>query len=1451
MQKTPNPVAEENADLADAAAARFGIVAIGASAGGLEACRKLVASISPTSGFVYIIVQHLEPTHRSLLSELLGVGSRVEVREALDGQQVQPNQIYVIPPHAYLTLVDDHLQIQPPIDKAGARMPFDVLLDSLASEDGARGCCVVLSGNGADGAVGAAALKARGGVVIAQDPTEAEFPSMPASVIAAGVVDKVLRAGEIVAYLTASGFPHAASQPPRQAAPSPVELEPVLALVSARTGHDFSAYKPGTLLRRIQRRMALKSLKPTEASAYLTQLSQDRVELDELAADLLINVTAFFRDADAFDHIVETVIPSLLSVHGTAGPLRIWVAGCSTGEEAYSLGMVVIEALERAHSPVGLQIFATDLDPDAVAKARIGFYPEASLEKVSEERRERFFEKTIGGGQIKPELRKTIVFSVQDLLQDPPFSRLDLISCRNVLIYLKPEAQARILAVFHFALAPTGRLILGASETAIGAEKLFSVTSQAFRIYQRFGRPTPPNFTSARFQPLPTPSPIRDVVSESVKSRYIEICRNYVLDTYCPPAVLMTKAFECLYTLSDLDPYFRIPPGQPSFDLSQMAREAVRAKFRSVVEDVLRQGKPSTAELQQTGADGIVVDIRLEATLVPDGDETLVLVCFLDASRATDAASTAKLYVHSVESGPHPLEAELLQTRQDLQAALRNLQSLTSEQKAINEEALSVQEEYQSTNEELLTSKEELQSLNEEQIALNSQLQESLEREKRVSSDLENVLCSTNVATLFLDKSLKIQFFTPATKSLFNLIPSDIGRPLADLKGLPSDDTLIADASNVLEKLEAQEGEIKGAHDTWFQRRISPYVNKDKSIDGVVITWADTTLQRLANGAVAAARNEAEQANHAKSRFLAAASHDLRQPLQTLALIQGLLLKSVTAPSDRKLVERLDETLGAMTGMLNTLLDINQMEAGAIRPEISTFALGDLMSGLADEFTYLAHAKRLELRIVKTDLDIVSDPRLLEQILRNLVSNALKYTESGKILIGCRRVGTSARIEVWDTGIGIPKAALQAIFEEYHQIGNEARERSKGMGLGLSIAQRFSALLGHRIEVRSRLGEGSVFSIETPIGEAPSLPIAVSKSGLSTHLGRKRRGSILVVEDDVDVLSLLNQLLEGDGHYVRMASDGLRALEEMSHGAFKPDLVILDYNLPQGMDGLETYRRLKAQMKYAPDLLILTGDISTRALNRINDATAARLAKPVKAEALLSAVQSILVQREIRRGVEANAAADSSTAPATIFIVDDDAHLRDGLREIIEAEGKTVQDFASCQAFLDKARSRVGDILLLDASLPGMSGIDLIKRLAELERSLPTIVITGEHDVTVAVRVMKAGALDLIEKPIGRDDLLAAIDRALDISREAKDLSAWRNVAAQQIAGLTLRQRQVMTMVLAGEPSKNIAADLGISQRTVENHRASIMLRTGAKSLPALARLAMVAAEFQKATKLN
>jgi two-component system, chemotaxis family, CheB/CheR fusion protein len=611
----------------------------------------------------------------------------------------------------------------------------------------------------------------------------------------------------------------------------------------------------------------------------------------------------------------------------------------------------------------------------------------------------------------------------------------------------------------------------------------------------------------------------------------------------------------------------------------------------------------------------------------------------------------------------------------------------------------------------------------------------------------------------------------------------------------------------------------------------------------ILVAIVDITEAKREGKALEAAKSEAERANMGKSRFLAAASHDLRQPLQTIRLIQGLLEKRTHDDITLKLVRRLDETVGTMSSMLDKLLDINQLEAGTVCPEIVDFPINELLAEMRSELTYHTATSGLGWSVVSSNLAVRSDPRLLEQIVRNLVSNAVKYTDKGKLLLGCRRHGDNLRIEVWDTGPGIPALELRAIFEEFHQLGNPARERSKGLGLGLAIVQRLANLLGHKLNVRSRLGAGSVFSVEVPLGRV-GVERSPAQDRDTAHKSALLHGTILIVEDDPAVLEMLQMLFDDGDHRTLIAPNGHAALRLTAKVATKPDLVVADYNLPNGLNGLEMLSALQTQLGHAVPAVILTGDISTDSLRKIARRGCAHLNKPVRAPELMHLAQRLLAEPRVAARAHVIPPPLGTEAPhrQTVFVVDDDSALREIMRDLLQEHGYAVEMFADGPAFFEAYRADWEGCVLVDALMPGMSGIELIARLRREGAGLPGIIITGNGAVPMAVQAMKAGAADFIEKPVGHKELLASVQRALDQTQDAATLSESRETALQRVATLTTRQRQILDLVLAGHPSKNIAADLGISQRTVDNHRAAIMRKTGSKSLPALVRTALAAA---------
>jgi len=1475
------------------------IVGIGASAGGLDACKTLLDALPADSGMAFIVVQHLDPTHESMLADLLAGHTHMPVQETTDGTPVERNHVYVIPPGRYLSVSGGVMRIaqaeattQPPHDGSphmgGARLPFDSLLRSLAGECGDRAICVVLSGTGADGSSGLKAIKESCGLVIVQEPAEATYDGMPRNAIMTGAVDLILPVANIPEAIVRYGRRMTVSRATARGTPpeaTPDWVSRIIDLLRTNAGHDFRLYKAGTLRRRIERRMAMAAISSDNPDGYLSILRDDPHELDRLAKDLLINVTGFFRDPNVFGALADRVIPDMVRQHPPDRPLRIWVAGCSTGEETYSLTMLFQEAITAAGRDINVQVLASDVDADAVAKAREGLYPSTIEADVSQARLSRFFTTEGQGYRVAANLRALVVFTVQDVLADPPFSRLDLISCRNLLIYLQPEAQAQVLSLFHFALREGGLLLLGSSETTGSLDSRFEEVSKTERLYRHVSRSQPGKVWFPGATPGDGPRTLARPGQEHAPARQTglaEMCQRLVIEAYGPAAVLINGKHECLYHLGPTDHFLSIAPGHSTHDVLAMAREGLRTKLRTAIQRARQKNERVTASVPSGQAlhDGAAAHgFSISVLPVRRDGEDLFLVCFIEAPEHDSALLSGRDRPTAPGDGARlgSLKQELETTKAELQEAIRALEASSAEQTAINEEALSANEEYQSANEELLTSKEELQSLNEELTALNAQLQETLERQRTTSNDLQNVLDSTDVATLFLDPDLKIRLFTPATKSLFHLIPGDIGRPLSDLHAMTADSALLADARIVLDRHSPIEREVEAEGGAWYVRRIMPYRTHgdgdgdgdgDGGVEGVVVTFINITERKHTADALDTARRQAEQATIAKSRFLGAASHDLRQPLQALGLMGGALARKIEAGKTDEalaLVARLEHISATMAGTLNALLDINQIETGTVHVEIVRFRVSDVFERLREEFAYQAQIQGLALRVIPCSLSINGDPRLLEQMIRNILSNALKYTRQGKVLLGCRRHGGLLNIEIRDTGIGIPESQHQAIFEEYLQLDNAAHERSRGLGLGLAIAKRLGDLMDYRLAVRSRPGMGSVFVIE--VGRARDMTVPPLQHQPTRHQnpGRQQHApprseqgappsptrTILVIEDDPDVRDLLRHLLDDAGHHVATAPDGIAASKLVEQGAIRPGLILADYSLPNGLNGIQGATKIREALHRHVPVIILTGDISTVNLGEIAQYDCVQLSKPVEPRELVQTVQRLLsAPHALPAGGPPRASMPSESPPApVIFVVDDDHDILDGLRSTFEDCGWYMEGFATCEAFLDAERSGLGACrpgrdacILIDAYIPGgMSGLDLLAWLGISGHRPPAIMITGKSDVSMAVQAMKAGAADFIEKPVRQQQLLASIKTAMERSRDSSRSVEWHETAAKSIASLTLRQRQILDLVLSGKASKNIAAELSISQRTVENHRAAIMKRTGASSLPALARLALAA----------
>ncbi|TAD73608.1 MAG: response regulator [Sphingomonadales bacterium] len=1408
------------------------LVAIGASAGGLDAMARLLDAMPADTGMAFLLVQHLDPHHPSQLAELLATHTAMPIVEATEGMGIAPDAIYVCPPGYFLAIRFGVLHLSRPLSGDHTRLPIDFLLRSLAEECGSRSVAVILSGTGNDGSGALDALHASGGHIIVQNPSEAEHKGMPQSAVDSGLAHAVVPIARIPAELASIGLRITAATAARTMRPEGYDagdIQNIITLLQRQVGQDFSAYKRGTLERRIHRRMGLRGLPAGALARYHDELARNQAECLALADDLLINVTSFFRDPAVFALLESEVIPDLLANLPDNHALRIWVVGCSTGEEAYSLAILMREAIRASGRDIKLQVFASDIDAQAIAVAREGLYSLSIRDEVPASRLAQHFVAEEGGYRVTPALRGSVVFTVQDVLNDPPLSRMALVSCRNLLIYLKPAAQAKVIGLFHFALRENGVLLLGMAETPGNVADRFTVLHKAERIYRHIAesKPGEAGFPLSFVESIPRLGPFETKAHMTRQTALADLCRETVLASFAPASLLINAQRQCLYSVGEVSRYLRLASGSPTLDLLALAPDDLRGTLRFAIARADRAQPLVTTGLCQTSVDGAPVMFTIAVRFIESDGEALHLVSFIEQLADRDPALLPQ---HDSAAQMRELERQLEGAHADLMRAIQSRDALVLEQKAINDEALSVNEEFQSTNEELLTSKEELQSLNEELIALNSQLQETLDRQRIASDDLQNILYSTNVATLFLDQKLCIRFFTPATKTFFSVIPGDIGRPLADLQSLADDDDLLVDARIVLLQSTTIEREIGGPGSTWFVRRIFPYRTHDDRVEGVVITFIDITERRRTAAALDEARRAAERSNRGKSRFLAVASHDLRQPLQSLSLIQEMLRLSIADPKAQEQIGRFGLLLDAMTGMLNSLLDINQIESGVLEVSAAPFALASLFERLQDEFAPLAEAQGLELRVMPSSVTLVSDARLLEAMLRNLLANAIKYTPpGGRILLGCRHPGAVLRIEVWDTGIGITADQLGPIFDEFYQVDSPAPSRGRGFGLGLTIVRELGLLLGHPVAVRSCPDKGSVFTVTVP--PASSGKGAARREASLTSRGGPTTGcTIALVEDDPSVREALEALLTDAGHTVISASDGPEALALASDGAILPDLVLTDYNLPGGMNGVVVLANLRAVLKQHLPGIVLTGDISTEALAEIEQADCLLLSKPVTAAKLHAAI------RKVTPDGRADNDPGKLRPTRLICILEDNPDIRTAMLSVLGHENWQVTTYPSAEAFLADEIAGENRCLIVDTNLPGITGLALIELLRARGDSLPAILITGAGDIAMAVQAIRAGASDFIERPVSRRELIDSIERAVSHVSTGRVRGGDSSAIARRLSTLTKRQKDVLDMVMAGAPSKNIAADLGISQRTVESHRAQVMHKLSVRTIPDLVR---------------
>jgi len=825
------------------------VVGLGASAGGLEPLEQFLAHVPANSGLAYIVVQHMDPMHKAMLGELLQRSTAMPVREATQAQRVEPNRVYVIPPNAELTVVGGMLHLAESMQPRGMRLPIDVLFASLARDQGERAVGVVLSGMGSDGLMGLQAIKTQGGLTLAQQPESAQFDSMPKSAIAAGCVDIVAPPDELPGRILSVVGPAssaAVAPPPDDAGRDHSTLSAILELLHQRSKRDLSLYKSSTQVRRIERRMAVHGL--DTMPAYEAFLRENPQELDLLFKEMLIGVTSFFRDAAVWQELKDEVLPVLLARRaGERRQLRAWVVGCSTGEEAYSLAMVFKEVAgtKPDYAAIGLQIFATDLSADAIAVARKGVYPASIAHDVSPERLARFFSAHAGDYLVEKGLREMVLFAQHDVILDPPFTRLDVLSCRNLMIYFSSSLQQRLVPLFHYSLTPGGVLLLGGSETVGRAQSMFASVEPKSRTYWRSDNGAGPgtvHFPIHRRSPSPTKAQESNVSPTSAAPANLQSLADQVLlNAFSPPAVLVNEGGDVVYISGRTGKYLEPAAGKANWNIHVMARPGIRAQLAVALRTALLEKK--TVELRGLRldeAEEAMVDITVQGIQEPKALDSMAMIVFRDVA-APSARGRRKRAAGAIDPA---IGEELIRAQEEVRALRQEKHASQEELQASNEELQSTNEELQSANEELTTSKEEAQSMNEELQTINAELQSKLDDLALAQSDMQNLLNSTDIATLFLDNDLNVRRFTDQITRVIHLREGDVGRPLSDLATTLVYPQLFADAKETLRTLAFSEKEITTNDGQWYSVRIMPYRTLANVIQGAVITFVDITTAK-------------------------------------------------------------------------------------------------------------------------------------------------------------------------------------------------------------------------------------------------------------------------------------------------------------------------------------------------------------------------------------------------------------------------------------------------------------------------------------------------------------------------------------------------------------------------------------------------------------------------------
>lgn len=1233
----------------------FPVVAIGASAGGLEAMMELLKYLPADTGMAFIYVQHLSPDHKSMLTEIMSKKTKMIVQEIDDMDKIQPDNVFVIPYNKGIEVTDGHIKLIPRSENSSA-ISIDILFSSLAEAQKERVIGIILSGSASDGTLGMKAIKQEGGLTFAQDDT-AKFISMPHSAIAAGVVDYILSPKEMALELARlskhlllkiSGVKSGEEDLIENSNP---DLKIILNQLHKATGVDFSVYKMNTIKRRIIRRMMLYKI--SHLNEYAKLLSQKEEEIDILYQDLLINVTSFFRDTDTHSYLKETLLPKMLKRKKTGESLRIWVPACATGEEVYSIVMMLLEIQESNATNIPVQIFATDLSEQAIRKARTGFYTKQDLETVSPKRIQRFFIKADGGFRVTKAVRDMCIFATHNVLRDPPFSRLDFISCCNLFIYFDIAAQKKVINTFHYALNEDGFLMLGKSENISQSTNLFTSFNKKYKIFSRKinsdTRTLPallPRYTQQN-------SPVKSVSGTTKHSANRTISVNHsgldnaidavLVSEFMPASVVINYQMEIIQFRGTTDLFLTHPKGKATFNILKMARPDIAFDLRNMISKVIKTNHRVRKSGIEMKIDAVVRIISLE--IVPleiESNEPLLLVLFTEQEQIENFSlqeEGRKSNSVAKDRRIMKLELELAAAHSDALAIAQEQEAFTEELQSANEEVVSSNEELQTVNEELETSKEEIESVNEELTTTNQELQTRNDLLNEAYRFFEALFATIHEPMIVLDKNLRVKSANQTFYQIFNVKEEETeGMLLYDLGNKQWEIPRLRELLDDILPRNTHFHHFEITHTFPFigektmllnAKHIIQKMNHEKLI---LLAISDITESKLFENNLIEAKNLAENATKSKQQFLANMSHEIRTPLNSILGFTNVLLKTELDAEQKEFIQAIKTSGKSLNVLINDILDLAKVDAGKMTFEKQPFEIYKSINSILHSFDFKIKEKNVEL-VKKYDSKIppvlLGDSLRLNQIILNLLSNAVKFTHQGKIIVSTKLLNEDEEnvvieFAVSDTGIGIAVNKIDSIFNLFEQAELSIANSYGGTGLGLTIIKQLIEAQGGSISVKSKLGEGSTFRFILPFGKTNL--IAEEDIEILKRDTKIKNLRVLVAEDVILNQLLIKIILSDFGFEFDIVDNGKIAIEKLQTNTY--DIILMDLQMPE-MNGFETTAYIRKTLKSKIPIIALTADVTTADVSKCKEFGMDNyISKPINENLLYSKIVELIKQTQ-------------------------------------------------------------------------------------------------------------------------------------------------------------------------------------------------------------------------------